>query len=160
MTLPEPAARWSSLRLLWFALVASQVTLGLVLWFVHFGPAAGQAMPPASSVRFDLPFFAIGAAVLTSASVRLPRWHLRSRARLLDLPRSGVLDDAATARVLPFALASLVLALGLAEGVAMLGFVQGFLGAPPRQFIPFFVVALLLAARCFPGESWLDRELG
>ena len=93
--------RWSTLRLVWIVFVASQVTMAVAAGFLHVGLTADQSTPATGSIRFLWPWFAIGAAVLTSASVRFPRWQLRNRARWLDVPAAGPLGEEATAQALP-----------------------------------------------------------
>ena len=123
----KPATDLTVARILWGALFASTLLYIVVLELV--------SVESAGDWQGLLPIFAIGAAGAAGGSLLAPRLVSRS----------------ANAYTL-----GLILALAFAESVCILGLVLGFLGAPPKVVMPFFLVTWVLMALRFPTAAKMN----
>lgn len=172
----RPPPSLQTLRILWFALLTSNVLYVAVLLFLR----ANRQGPAPVPDPMLAPAFALAALGLAATSVLLPpRLYASAAAATTVATREDIKDDpmgaqqgfrrpAASERI--FADASLarsaalgaymspfIVGMALAEAVSLLGFVLGFLGGAAVVFLPFFVVGVALQASRFPALPTVER---
>ena len=115
-------------RIIWFALLASVLIYGFLIWFV-VGPSAVDL-----KVELLQPFMLIvyGIALVTYVAAFLFSGALARR----GLPRQT----------------TLIVKLAMLEAVAIYGLVGGFLARDARLFVPTAALALVGMLRSFPLE--------
>jgi hypothetical protein len=176
---PPPASLLTTPRILWLALLASQVIYVVLLVVPGLlslpeEPADPSMLPLLIGIAgadaigsFVLPAFlrrkAAAAAAIPIADVPDPDAPTGFRG-VAPTIRTYVNRSAARRTAIQIGFAPFIIALALSEAITVMGFLLGFLGFPPLAWAPFFAVGMALTAARFPTERMffapIERHTG
>ncbi|MFO0660614.1 MAG: hypothetical protein U0165_12400 [Polyangiaceae bacterium] len=145
------AQRLMQMRILWAALLMSQLLFAALMVFLSSKTKLTPPFPP----EIWFAFMAGVASVQAVLSFIVPKRTFRIRVTT-PRPRPGDPNEANVVlnAMLP-AQTSFVMAWALGESVALDGFAFGYMGGPVLWAAPFFAVAMLMHLSRFPTVDYV-----
>jgi hypothetical protein len=139
-----------NLRIIWTALLGSQLIYGFVLIFL----ISQNDTPPESVNQFLLPMFSSVAIILFFAAIYLQRFLLKEAKKQLQAKTGElVLSKLNIEDLIQFYTAPFIVRLALFEAVALFGFSLGFLNKDINFYIPFVTASMVAYFFNFPTEE-------